>query len=144
MRADRHPKQLNRIAHLCAPPSIHRSAHLKYDKMAENRELFTLDIIKAHTSTLAEESLNTLPIETPPRSSTPPPLSIDKRKSERKTAEENGGRSDRQKGVELIDPNVLSKALLKEFDDAGKHMDITPSGSPSRKRQRTYGVYGDR
>jgi cell division cycle 20-like protein 1 (cofactor of APC complex) len=40
-----------------------------------------------------------------------------------------------------IDPNVLSKALLKEFEDAGRHRDITPGGSPSRKRQR---VYGDR
>lgn len=113
--------------------------------MAENLELFSLDVLEAHTQTLAEETLKTISTGTPPRSSTPPPITMEKRKSERKAAiEETGSRSDRQGRVEMIDPNVLSKALLKEFEDAGKHRDITPSGSPSRKRQRTYGVYGDR
>ena len=105
-----------------------------------------MDILDAHshTHTLAEESSNTLPSKTPPRSTTPPPLTVEKRRSERKAAEESSSRSERQGRVEAIDPNVLSKALLKEFEDAGKHRDVTPMGSPSRKRQRTYGVYGDR
>lgn len=81
-------------------------------------------------------------VNTPPRSATPPPA--EKRNVEKKTSEESGGRSDRRPDsarVDSIDPNALSKALLKEFEDAGKHRDITPAGSPSRKRQR---VYGDR
>lgn len=45
--------------------------------------------------------------------------------------------------ADSIDPNALSKALLKEFEDAGsgRHRETTPGGSPSRKRQR---IYGDR
>jgi len=43
-------------------------------------------------------------------------------------------------GNDAIDPNALSKALLKEFEDVGRR-ESTPGGSPSRKRQR---VYGDR
>jgi len=85
---------------------------------------------------------NTAPVATPPRSTTPPPQA-EKRKSDRK-ATGDSERSDRPavaSGADAIDPNVLSKALLKEFEDAGRHRDVTPQGSPSRKRQR---VYGDR
>ncbi|TAQ85408.1 hypothetical protein B7494_g6266 [Chlorociboria aeruginascens] len=81
---------------------------------------------------------------TPPRTKTPPPV-IENRRSERKANEENGSRNDRVSGKSnsgMVDPNVLSKALLKEFEEVGRrHRDITPGGSPSRKRQR---VYGDR
>ena len=35
-----------------------------------------------------------------------------------------------------IDPNVLSNAL-KKFEDNGRQRELTPGGSPSRKRQRT-------
>jgi cell division cycle 20-like protein 1 (cofactor of APC complex) len=82
---------------------------------------------------LTAHALNTPPVGTPPRSATPPPQA-EKRKSDRKTTEE-GVRS----GADAIDPNALNKALMKEFDDAGRHRDITPGGSPSRKRQRLYG-----
>jgi cell division cycle 20-like protein 1 (cofactor of APC complex) len=82
---------------------------------------------------MTAHALNTPPVGTPPRSSTPPPQA-EKRKSDRKTTEE-GVRS----GADAIDPNALNKALMKEFDDAGRHRDITPGGSPSRKRQRLYG-----
>ncbi|RKF76820.1 Fizzy-related protein-like protein [Golovinomyces cichoracearum] len=40
-----------------------------------------------------------------------------------------------------LDPNILSKALSKELEVARCQREITPGGSPSRKRQR---VYGDR
>jgi hypothetical protein len=40
-----------------------------------------------------------------------------------------------------VDPNALSKALMREFGDSGRSSDITPGGSPSRKRQR---IYADR
>jgi len=67
--------------------------------------------------------------------------SIEKRKSDRKPENGTSNRGDRGK-VTQLDPNVLSKALQKEFEEAGKqHRDITPGGSPSRKRQR---IYGDR
>jgi cell division cycle 20-like protein 1 (cofactor of APC complex) len=82
---------------------------------------------------MTAHALNTPPVGTPPRSATPPPQA-EKRKSDRKTTEE-GVRS----GADAIDPTALNKALMKEFDDAGRHRDITPGGSPSRKRQRLYG-----
>ena len=90
--------------------------------------------------TKASNVLNTPPVATPPRSTTPPPAT-EKRKSDRKSNEENVARGDRDTGATSIDPNVLTKALMKEFEDAGRQRDITPGGSPSRKRQR---VYGDR
>ncbi len=91
----------------------------------------------------AANALNTPPVATPPRSTTPP-LVGEKRKSDRKAAAENGalrGRASGTPAADAIDPNALSKALLKEFEDAGRPRDVTPGGSPSRKRQR---VYGDR
>jgi len=91
----------------------------------------------------AAESLNTPPVATPPRSTTPLQFG-EKRKSDKKAAEINGIRHDRSSaaviGAEAIDPTALNKAL-RDFEDAGRHRDVTPGGSPSRKRQR---VYGDR
>jgi len=90
----------------------------------------------------AAESLNTPPVATPPRSTTPPHFG-EKRKSDKKAIEGNGARHDRSSavmGAEAIDPSALNKAL-RDFEDAGRHRDVTPGGSPSRKRQR---VYGDR
>lgn len=84
---------------------------------------------------------NIPPVATPPRSATPPPLG-EKRRPERKAVVENSTRRVSGGAVaDAIDPNVLSKALLREFEDAGRTRDVTPGGSPSRKRQR---VYGDR
>ncbi|KAL3419369.1 WD repeat domain-containing protein [Phlyctema vagabunda] len=87
-------------------------------------------------------ALNTPPIATPPRNKTPPPGS---QRGTGKNINEKAGAVQRQRSGtgskgDAIDPNQLSKAL-KEFEDAGRHRDITPGGSPSRKRQR---VYGDR
>ncbi|KAM3068690.1 substrate-specific activator of APC-dependent proteolysis [Clarireedia jacksonii] len=92
----------------------------------------------------AQNALNTPPVSTPPRASTPPPAT-GKRASERKAHGENSTRTisrSYHSTVDAIDSNALSKALMREFEDAGaRHRDITPGGSPSRKRQR---VYGDR
>lgn len=108
--------------------------------MGASEEAYASTISHAHITKTAH-ALNTPPVATPPRSATPP-LAGEKRKSERKAAEENMARSNRATpNAEAIDPNRLSKALLKEFEDAGSRRDITPGGSPSRKRQR---VYGDR
>ncbi|KAF7897285.1 hypothetical protein EAF00_005513 [Botryotinia globosa] len=93
-----------------------------------------------------QHSLNTPPISTPPRSSTPP-TTTSKRMTERKPQGENVNSSrnasrTHRSNVDAVDSNALSKALLREFEDSGgRHRDITPGGSPSRKRQR---VYGDR
>lgn len=86
-------------------------------------------------------ALNTPPLGTPRRTTTPPPA-IEKRRTDKKNNEENIARNSRatSSNSDAVDPNALSKALLKQFDDAGsRHRDITPGGSPSRKRQRLYG-----
>ena len=108
--------------------------------MGASDNIYSSTISHAHIAK-APNALNTPPVATPPRSSTPPPQA-EKRKSDRK-ATDDGVRSDRATVAAVadpIDPNVLSKAL-KDFEDAGRHRDVTPGGSPSRKRQR---VYGDR
>jgi len=111
--------------------------------MGATDELYASGITHAQIKK-AGNALNTPPVTTPPRSTTPPPQA-EKRKSDRKATDE-GAQSHRgvmASGTSAIDPNVLSKALLKEFEDggSGRHRDVTPGGSPSRKRQR---VYGDR
>jgi cell division cycle 20-like protein 1 (cofactor of APC complex) len=109
--------------------------------MGATDDIYSSSISHAHIAKAAV-ALNTPHVATAPRSTTPPPQA-EKRKSDRKATDE-GARSDRATAASVsdpIDPNVLSKALLKEFEDAGRHRDITPGGSPSRKRQR---VYGDR
>ena len=109
--------------------------------MGASEELFSSGLSRAHIAKVAN-TLNMPPVATPPRSTTPPPAG-EKRKSDRKAVEENA-RHNRASGTpsaDAIDPNALSKALMKEFEDAGRPRDVTPGGSPSRKRQR---VYGDR
>jgi cell division cycle 20-like protein 1, cofactor of APC complex len=112
--------------------------------MGASDETYGSTISHAHI-TKAANALNTPPVATPPRTSTPPPAT-EKRKSDKRTLESNMSRGERATGTptaESIDPNALSKVLLKEFEDAGsgRHRETTPGGSPSRKRQR---IYGDR
>lgn len=89
----------------------------------------------------------TPPVLTPQRSATPPPAT-ERKRLERKddiAGNDAGSRGGRGKpGAESIDPNALSKALLKEFEEGGRPRQVTPGGSPSRKRQRVEKVYGDR
>lgn len=82
------------------------------------------------------------PVATPPRSVTPPPVT-ERRRSDKRAydGQVRGERAGEASGVDSIDPNALGKALLKEFEDAGRRRDTGSGGSPSRKRQR---VYGDR
>ncbi|RFU31788.1 hypothetical protein B7463_g4550, partial [Scytalidium lignicola] len=110
--------------------------------MATSEERIS-SLLSPKNNTKKINALNTPPLGTPRRTATPPPA-IEKRRSEKKNNEENIMRSSRAGAStnDAIDPNALNKALLKEFEEAGsRHRDITPGGSPSRKRQR---VYGDR
>ncbi|KAI6246376.1 hypothetical protein HI914_05318 [Erysiphe necator] len=95
--------------------------------------------------------MNTPPMETPPGSRTP--LSAENQEARGKQCDESipvkGSEGNLQQNDILLlntadkalDPNVLSKALLKECESARSYCDVTPGASPSRKRQR---VYGDR
>lgn len=103
--------------------------------MAGTEQLPSIADVESQES-IVEGSFRTPALQTPPRVQTPPP--DPQRKSERKQAGEASNRTERG-SVSAIDPNALNKLLLKEFEDAGKHRDITPAGSPSRKRQRMYG-----
>ena len=40
--------------------------------------------------------------------------------------------------ADAVDADALNKVLL-EFEEASRSRDLTPNGSPSRKRQRIYG-----
>ena len=85
--------------------------------------------------------LNTPPVNTPPGAITPPEAT-DKRRIGRSAHLDSGARSERSKTMDAaVDPDALRKALSKEFEETGRTRDITPGGSPSRKRQR---IYGDR
>jgi cell division cycle 20-like protein 1 (cofactor of APC complex) len=111
--------------------------------MGASEEAYNLMITKA-SITKAANALNTPPVATPPRTSTPPLGAAERRKSDKRAHEGTGARGERASGTpvaDAIDPNALSKALLKEFEEGGRPRETTPGGSPSRKRQR---VYGDR
>ncbi|KAG9245197.1 WD40-repeat-containing domain protein [Calycina marina] len=69
-----------------------------------------------------------------------PPLGVEKRKAEKKSSGVNSSRRTSGAAGGELDSNALQKAL-KDFEEAGRPRDVTPGGSPSRKRQR---VYGDR
>lgn len=77
-------------------------------------------------------------VGTPPRSRSPM-AAAEKRKSDRASNMENVARRS-SIASNGIDADQLQK-VLRDFDNAGKARDITPAGSPARKRQR---VYGDR
>lgn len=66
----------------------------------------------------------------PPDSKTPPTV-MNKR---RQDALGNAGRDD---SSEPVDPLALTKALEK-VEEVGRQRELTPGGSPSRKRQRIY------
>jgi cell division cycle 20-like protein 1 (cofactor of APC complex) len=109
-------------------------------KMGAAEDASNTALVNAHISK-SNNALNTAPVNTPPRAMTPPPAT-EKRRIERSTTVDSGARSERSKTMEAaVDPNALSKALMREFGDSGRSSDITPGGSPSRKRQR---IYGDR
>ncbi|KAK1028898.1 substrate-specific activator of APC-dependent proteolysis [Friedmanniomyces endolithicus] len=71
----------------------------------------------------------------PPRSKTPPTV-IGKRSHSERIANASHG-----SGSEPISATALNKAL-QQVEDAGRPRTLTPSGSPSRKRQKVQGVGG--
>lgn len=91
------------------------------------------DLGLAEGAGAANDDLHTPILISPPESKTPP-TARNKRNITAPGAIGNG------KSAETLDATALSRALEK-FEQAGRHRDLTPGLSPSRKRQR---VYGDR
>jgi cell division cycle 20-like protein 1, cofactor of APC complex len=107
--------------------------------MGTAEEIFSSTLTHSHIRRTTN-ALNTPPVNTPPGTMTPP-LATEKRRAERSTNSEQT-KSGRSKGMDTaVDPNALNKALMREFEETGRPRDVTPVGSPSRKRQR---IYGDR
>ena len=77
------------------------------------------------------DGARTPPLLSPPESKTPPTA-----KSKRHLSDNNMNGHGRSS--EAVDANALSKAL-RQFEDAGKRREQTPTASPSRKRQRVQG-----
>jgi cell division cycle 20-like protein 1, cofactor of APC complex len=95
----------------------------------------------SHTRvTNAANPLNTPPVNTPSGAMTPSPA-MEKRRGERSAIPDQTKSGRPRSRDTAVDPNALSKALMKEFEETGRPRNVTPSGSPSRKRQR---IYGDR
>jgi cell division cycle 20-like protein 1 (cofactor of APC complex) len=102
----------------------------------EETTLAKINMKETRASIANKHALNTPPVGTPPRIRTPPPKAVG-------FANERSAGSSRtahERSTSQVDPNMLSKALMKEFEE-GRTREVTPGGSPSRKRQR---VYGDR
>lgn len=74
-----------------------------------------------------------------PRAKTPPPV-IEKRRLDRNTDSGRGSERSVGQAGSAVDPGQLNKALQRELEEP-RSRDITPGGSPVRKRQR---IYGDR
>lgn len=81
-----------------------------------------------------QQDVQTPALVSPPRSKTPPTV-IGKR-SHREV-----GNGSQRVGSEPVSATALNKAL-QQIEDAGRPRSITPSGSPSRKRQKVQGGGG--
>lgn len=79
-----------------------------------------------------EGDLETPTMLSPPRSKTPPTIT-GKRAHSRHLSASAANRS----GSAPVNPTALNRAL-KQMEDAGRRRDITPAGSPQRKRQKTF------
>ena len=77
-------------------------------------------------------------LASPPDSRTPPTISSSKQGKTNGSTSLGGARS----GSEPVDAGALSKAL-RDFEDAGRTREKTPSESPNRSRKRQR-IYGDR
>ncbi|KAK5133014.1 hypothetical protein LTR08_008301 [Meristemomyces frigidus] len=93
------------------------------------------DTTNQHTS--AMQDIQTPTLMSPPRSKTPPTV-IGKRSHSERLAH-----GTHMSGSEPVSALALNKAL-QNVEDAGRPRSITPSGSPSRKRQKVQGGGGDR
>lgn len=68
----------------------------------------------------------------PPRSKTPPTITGKRAHSRAQSASVI-----HRSGSAPVNPSALNKAL-KQMEDAGRRREITPAGSPQRKRQKTF------
>jgi cell division cycle 20-like protein 1 (cofactor of APC complex) len=85
---------------------------------------------------LAEEGdLHTPTPLSPPRSKTPPTITGKRGHSRAPSASTN---AIHRSGSAPVNPTALKSALLKQVEDVGRRRDITPAGSPQRKRQKTF------
>ncbi|KAI0996524.1 Fizzy-related [Podosphaera aphanis] len=87
-------------------------------------------------------SVHSLPLKTPPRSATP--LSPEKLRSKSESSGTSGAQKlgpNHNSNARVLDLSPFTKALLNDLKDDRSSCDVTPGGSPCRKRQR---VYGDR
>lgn len=91
------------------------------------------------TNRQAQEEAETPILISPPRSKTPPTVTGKRAHSDRHTATDRSLRS----GSEPVSANALNKAL-QQVEDVERARSITPTGSPSRKRQKVQGGGGDR
>ncbi len=87
----------------------------------------------------AQEEVATPILISPPRSKTPPTVI-----GKRSTSDRQANESDRRlrSGSEPVSAQALNKAL-QQVEETGRAGSITPTGSPSRKRQKMHGG-GDR
>jgi cell division cycle 20-like protein 1 (cofactor of APC complex) len=104
--------------------------------MADSKD--TISSIISRYNLTGSNDLDNAPILSPPRAMTPPPA-IEKRRIYMSANLENSNRSDRSNTP--LDPNALTRALMRESEELPRSREVTPGGSPQRKRQR---VYGDR
>ena len=72
----------------------------------------------------------------PPRSKTPPTITGKRAHSRAQSATATAAAIHRS-GSAPVNPTALNRAL-KQMEDAGRRRDITPAGSPHRKRQKTF------
>lgn len=95
------------------------------------------NVAVAHQPDATGERPRTRSMVSPRQVSTPPlrATTTNKREHINGTANHTGDHA-----TSSVNPDALSKAL-KEVEDAGRPRETTPTGSPSRKRQR---VWGDR
>nr|OQO20406.1 hypothetical protein B0A51_11029 [Rachicladosporium sp. CCFEE 5018] len=88
-----------------------------------------IDLSLQHTA----PSLHTPTLLSPPRSKTPPTIT-----GKRSHSHENTVRTSQRSGSASLSANALSQALQRTVDHGSATRDITPAGSPSRKRQKTF------
>lgn len=79
-----------------------------------------------------EDDVHTPAMLSPPRSKTPPTITGKRAHSRHQSAS-----AVNRSGSAPVNPSALNRAL-KQMEDAGRRRDITPAGSPQRKRQKTF------
>lgn len=92
----------------------------------------TIEVPVTAASEKGTDKLRTPTLISPPESKTPPTASHNRHQTDF-TANVQGSRNS-----EPVDPSALTRAL-EHFEQAGRVRERTPTASPSRKRQRTYG-----